>query len=191
MKKNEKVLKTLKEFLNQLPTDCKVYIFGGLAVDGFRGKLTRNHDDIDFICWRKDVKKVQHIIKKMGFGIKTSPHPENPRKVCSFVSDDKNEIITFQIIDKKPNDRFEINFWHFPHQVFKNSILGPKNLTLDSVTFPSVTIKLLSIFHENASKYFEKIKQTNPELYKHLGYKLKNHSHNVKIINKLEKKYIS
>lgn len=191
MKKNEKVLKTLKEFLDQIPSNCQIFVFGGLAIDGYQGKLTRNHDDIDFICWRKDVKTVQKIIKKMGFGIKTSPHPENPRKVCSFVSEDKNEIITFQIIDKKPNDSFEINFWHFPHQVLNNKMLGPNSLTLDTVTFPAVSIKLLSMFHGNASKYFEKIKNINPELYKRLGYKLKNHSHNKKILNKLEKKYIS
>lgn len=188
MRKNEKVLKILQEFLNHLPSICQIYIFGGLAVDGYKGKLTRNHDDIDFICWRKDVKTVQDIIKRMGFGIKTSPHPENPKKVCSFVIDDKSEIITFQIIDKKPNDSFEINFWHFPHQVMNIKLLGPKYLTLEAVTFPAVSLELLSFFHNNASKYFEKIKKNNPELYKRLGYKLNNHFHNLEIINKLIKK---
>lgn len=185
MRKNEKVLSVLKEFLIKIPSTSKVYIFGGLAVDGHRGKITRDHDDIDLICWRKDVKTVQKIIRKMGYGIKTSHHPENPKLVYSFVSTDKKNLITFQIIDKKPNNSFEINFWHFPHQILPTKLLGPAYLTLEKTTFPAVTTKLLYKFNKNAGKYFKKIKKTNPKLYNELGYKLDNYFHDLKIIKKL------
>lgn len=183
MKKTKKVLGLLKKFLKKTPPPCQIYVFGGLALDGHHGGITRDHDDIDLICWRKDTETMQSIIEKMGYGVKTSPCPKNSEKICSFVSNDKRNLITFQIIEEMPNDMFEINFTHFPQQIYPIKLLGPINLTLEGIIFPGVTKKLLKIFNKNAGEYLNNLKANNSKLYNKLSYKLDNYYHDVELIN--------
>lgn len=43
------------------------WVAGGLAVEGYRGYITREHHDIDFITWQKNKEQVEDLLQKNGF----------------------------------------------------------------------------------------------------------------------------
>ena len=179
-------LSVLDKLLHALPKSCPVYVMGGLALDGHFGKLSRKHDDADLICWRKDVDAVKGALKKFGYEIEANTFPDNPDLEYRFETTDDDHIISFNIIDERPNDSFEISFYHFPKQVFPKRILGPVMVSLDGVTFPAVGSELLRVFNKNASIYLDRVKNDKPELYSRLGPKIDNNIHDRRLLEQLD-----
>ncbi len=54
--------KELIELLNK--NNLSYYIFGGFAVDGLAGRLTRVHFDADLLAWDKDKEKLNRLLKE-------------------------------------------------------------------------------------------------------------------------------
>jgi phosphorylcholine metabolism protein LicD len=58
-------LKLFKEFLKLLEDNkIEYWIFGGMALDGLRGKLSRPHEDIDIYIYYRDSKKLLDLASK-------------------------------------------------------------------------------------------------------------------------------
>ncbi|MGC5173183.1 nucleotidyltransferase domain-containing protein [Microbacterium sp. DT81.1] len=51
------------------------WFFGGWAVDLWVGRLTRRHDDIDLLVWRRDEARVHHALVAAGWF--HAPTPED------------------------------------------------------------------------------------------------------------------
>lgn len=183
-----KSLAELKKLLKILPESSPIYVIGGLALDGHFGKITRRHDDVDLICWRKDLPTVTRALNKIGYNIKTYTLKEEPKFEYYITTTDKRNIITINVIDKKPNNKFEISYTHFPHKLYPVKLLGPYVVRLRDVIFTAVSFKLLKKLNNNRTKFLTKLKKSDPKLYKRLGYKVDNYFHDVKLINKLGQK---
>jgi len=177
----------LNRFLKTLPRSCKVFVMGGLALDGHCGSVSRRHDDADLICWRKDVKIVKETFKKMGYKIKENYFVDQPKVAYRFETDEENSAISFNIIDERPNKSFEISLGKALHQVFPKKFLGPIKVTLDGIKFPAVDYQLLDALNKNAGQWFARTKKENPKLYKMLGYKISNYKNDRKLIDRLMK----
>jgi len=177
----------LNRLLKTLPRSCKVYVMGGLALDGHCGHVSRRHDDADLICWRKDVKIVKEALKKMGYKIKENYFVDQPKVAYRFETDEENPAISFNIIDEKPNNSFEISLGKALHQVFPKKFLGPIKVVLEGIKFPAVDYQLLDALNKNAGQWFERTKKENPKLYKMLGYKISNYKNDRRLIDGLLK----
>ena len=180
-----KSLAELKKLLKILPESISIYVIGGLALDGHFGKITRRHDDVDLICWRKDLPTIKKSLGKIGYNTKTYNLKKEPNFEFYITTTDKRNIITINVIDKKPNNKFEISYTHFPHKLYPVKLLGPRIVKLRDVIFPTVSLQLLKKLNNNRTKFLTKLKINDPELYQRLGYKVDNYFHDVKLINKL------
>lgn len=177
----------LKKLLLVIPKSVKVYVMGGLALDGHLGTLSRIHDDVDLICWRKDIKFVKKALKKLGYKIKENYFKDNSKIPYRFETDEENSAISFNIIDEELDNSFKIAFKSIP-QTFPKKFLGPVNVLLDEVKFPAVSVDLLDFLNKKASKNLKQIKKENPKLYNMLSSKIDNNKNDRRLINKLIKK---
>lgn len=175
----------LNKLLKVLPKSCSVYVMGGLALDGLGGSISRKHDDVDLICWRKDAAIVQEALKNIGYQIKVNTLPGEPGLPYRFETSDKNHIISFNIIDEGPNDTFIMSFYHFPKQFFPKKNLGPISVSLGGINFSVVDHKLLDKLNKNAGEYLRRLKRDDRDLYDKLGYKIDNYYHDRKLLDKL------
>ncbi|HYO33337.1 MAG TPA: hypothetical protein VES21_10850, partial [Nocardioidaceae bacterium] len=47
--------------------ELEYWLFGGWAVDVWVGRLTRPHDDIDILVWRRDEARVHEALEAAGW----------------------------------------------------------------------------------------------------------------------------
>lgn len=67
MSVNFKIFEELIEELEKLKLFYEV--FGGFALDGKRGRLTRKHDDVDVFCRGKDYSKLKKALLKLNYNL--------------------------------------------------------------------------------------------------------------------------
>ncbi|MBU2530122.1 MAG: hypothetical protein KKD35_03690 [Elusimicrobia bacterium] len=178
----------LKKLLSALPKSCPVYIIGGLAIDGYMGKLTREHNDADLLCWRKDIETIKSALKKIGFKTKIHYLKDETKKAYYIETNEENPIISFLVMDKVPNNSFEISIGKNLHQVFPKKYLSSKKVVINDVKFPVVGLELLDYFNKKTKANLNRIKKENPKLYSILGLKIINNNHDRKLLNELMKK---
>ena len=70
------------------------WFFGGWAVDMWVGRLTRPHDDIDVLVWRRDERRVDAALETAGWG--HAPTPEDLLGT-SFVRETYELQLTFVV----------------------------------------------------------------------------------------------
>lgn len=176
-------LHELKKLLTVLPKSARVFVLGGLALDGYLGKYTRPHNDADLICWRKDVKAVKNALEKLGYGVREHYFEESPKIPYLLETDEDNPTISFFIIDEAPNNSFK-----FKREVLPKKYLGNKKVILENVEFTPVSLLFLDYLNKEGAKGLVKIKKNNPKLYKILGVKIFNNKNDRKLILGLMKK---
>jgi hypothetical protein len=65
---SEVTLEILKEFVSALNKEnIKYTIIAGFGLDGKRGFQTRPHQDLDVLCLKTDLVKIENIIKKLNY----------------------------------------------------------------------------------------------------------------------------
>lgn len=178
----------LKELISVLPKTCPFYVIGGLAMDGYMGRITRMHNDVDLMCWRKDIKTVKKALGRVGYKTKSHYLQDNPQKIYYTETDEENPIISFLIMDKKSNNSFEISIGKDTHQVFPNEYIDPKKVLINDIEFPVVSLKLLDYFNKKTKIKLNRIKKEDPKLYSILGSKIINNKHDRELLNRLKKK---
>ncbi|MFH1405559.1 MAG: hypothetical protein ABIH21_05760 [Patescibacteria group bacterium] len=179
-------LSLLKQVRSMFPKSLPFYVIGGLAVDGYLGKLSRMHNDLDLLCWRKDIPKAKATLGKLGFKqIKEYFMPDDPKQLRYFEPKDDNPIITFAVIDKLPENNFEMSLGKNLHESCPQQYLKKNNAQINDITFNSVSIECLDYFNKLNAGSLKKIKTNDPKLYKLLGPKIKNIKHDRKILNQL------
>lgn len=58
----------IKEFLGELEKRKIQYVvIAGVGLDGKRGHLTRKHQDLDVLCLKNDLPKVEQAVKTLGY----------------------------------------------------------------------------------------------------------------------------
>lgn len=178
----------LKKILSVLPKSCHVYVIGGLAIDGYMGKFTREHNDVDLMCRRKDIEIIKNALKKIGYKTRSHYFKDDPQKAYYVETDEENPIISFLIMDKLPNDFFEISIGKNLHQIFSKKYLGSKKVIINGTEFPVADFKLLDYLNKKTKANLNRIKQENPKLYSVLGLKIINNHHDRKLLNQLMRK---
>lgn len=181
-------LSELKKLLSVLPKSCPVYVMSGYAVDGHLGKLSRRHNDVDIICWRKNVNTVINSLMKIGYKVRKSFAKDNPKLSILLETDEENPAIEVKIIDEQPNNCFRFHFNIPGQQIFPNKMLGPVQVTLDGIKIPVIRLELLAELTKMGTRNLKQIKKENAKLYKVLGVKISNNKNDRKLINKLMKK---
>ena len=161
-----KLLNKFKELVGIIDKEFFFVVIGGFAVDGYVGKITRNHPDVDFIIFRKDLEKAEQILDELGYQHKRFTHPKEKKLEYKMQTGDEDHLFSLQIADMVDKDKFEISFYRDPHMIFPLSYIKPPNwLELEGVRFPAVSKKFLIEMKENEIKFFEKLKILN--LVKH------------------------
>jgi hypothetical protein len=170
----------LKKLLALLPKSVRVYVLGGLALDGYLGAYTRPHNDADLICWRKDIQTIRRALKKLGYGIKEHCFDDDPKRPYMLETDEDNPTISFFVIDKAPNSSFR-----FKRDVLPEKYLGHDKVNLEGVEFAPVGLPFLHYLNTEGAKSLRRIKQNNPKLYSGLGVKIANNRNDRKMIKRL------
>ncbi|MFH1751837.1 MAG: hypothetical protein ABH821_02770 [archaeon] len=58
----------LKEFVSILKQqNLPYFVFGGFAIEGKRGKIVREHGDIDICCLEKDFEEIKILLENLGY----------------------------------------------------------------------------------------------------------------------------
>lgn len=181
-------LPELKKLISVLPKSVPYYIIGGLAIDGYMGKLTRMHNDADLMCWRKDLKSVEKALDKIGYKVNFHYFKDNHKKAYYIETKEENPIISFLIMDELPKNKFEISLGKMTHQVFPKSYLGSKKVKINNLEFPVVKLELIDFLNKKTKANLYKIKKDNPSLFNILGTKVINNKHDRQLLNQLKKK---
>jgi len=177
-------LSELKKLLVVLPKSCELYVMGGFALDGHLGKLTRKHNDIDLICWRKDVNIFKNALKQIGYKVRETYDKDNPKLPIILETDEENPAIEVKIIDEQPNNSFIFHFNTPGQQIFPKKMLGPVQVSLDGIKMPVIKLELIAELVKIGTQVLKKIKKENPKLYKVLGSKIINNKKDLELINK-------
>ncbi|MBU0569426.1 nucleotidyltransferase family protein [Patescibacteria group bacterium] len=168
-KVNEKTAEVLRKFsvlMNSIGNNFFFVVMGGIAVDGYAGKLTRNHPDVDMLIFRKDLGKAEEVLEALGYTTKRFTHPKDSNLEYKVQTGNKDHLFSFQIIDKIDDKNFEISFYRNLHLVFPLSYIKPPTwLKLEGVKFPAVSKKMLTKLKENEVQFFEKLKKNDLKKY--------------------------
>ncbi|PIS42037.1 MAG: hypothetical protein COT24_05595 [Candidatus Kerfeldbacteria bacterium CG08_land_8_20_14_0_20_40_16] len=150
-------------------------VMGGFAVDGHMGSLTRDHDDLDMLCYRKEVDSIKGLLGEQGFQFSEQCLPDEsvPYKFCN-----QEKTLTFHII-KKINGNFDIAFWNPRHLQYPCPLLARKKVVIDSVGFYAVNKEFL-IDLKHKQRDFEYRHLDNPKHEK----KYKDCLHDLEILKK-------
>jgi hypothetical protein len=77
---NARQLALIKEFFFLCrAASIPCWLRGGWAMDFFLGRVTREHEDIDFFAWAADVPKLMPALERAGFVERCGPPPETQR----------------------------------------------------------------------------------------------------------------
>jgi Aminoglycoside-2''-adenylyltransferase len=178
-------LSELKKLLAVLPKSCELYVMGGFALDGHLGKLTRKHNDVDLICWRKDVNIFKKALKLIGYKVREKYDKDNPKLLILLETEEDNPAIEVKIIDKQPDNNFRFYFNTPGQQIFPKKMLGPVQVSLDGIKFPVIKLELIAELVKIGEQVLKRIKKENPKLYKVLGSKIINNKKDIELIDKL------
>jgi hypothetical protein len=117
------VIEKLKELVDALDSKFFYVVFGGIAVDGYIGKITRNHPDVDMIIFRDDLEKAEQVLIDFRHKHKRFNHPKESDLVYKMQTGDEDHLFSFQIVDPVGEDKFEISFYRDPHMIFPLSYI--------------------------------------------------------------------
>jgi phosphorylcholine metabolism protein LicD len=144
--------------------NIRFWVFGGFALDGMRGKITREHGDIDIYLDSDDLTKLKNIFSSKEYNF-------YKREKMYFV--ESSELKLGIVILTKENDLIIANgnktIAKYPKEFFSKNT----NVSIDSFTFRIVPFEIL--FLESNFSRFEKDKL--------FGQKIKI---NQKLYNKIE-----
>lgn len=179
-------LAELKRLLDVLPESCPVYVIGGWSVDGHVGRVTRRHNDVDLMCWRKDLATVKEGLKKIGYKVREKRDADGSGPVRMIETDEENPVISFFVIDEVPGKGFRL-VTNKVDRTFPMTYLRPKKARLYGVEFAAVSLRLVDFLSREGRKTLKAIKKSNPGLYKAIGQKVANSRHDRALLNGLIK----
>ena len=130
---------------------------GGVAVDGYAGGWTRDHQDVDLLIFRKDLERAENALRKLGYPYQEFTHPKDGSLVYKIRTDDPDRTFSFQILDKRGDGEFEVSFYRDLRLVFPMSYIKPVNwLKLEGIRFPAISKDFLIKLKQNEIKNFKK-----------------------------------
>jgi phosphorylcholine metabolism protein LicD len=114
--------------------NIRYWIFGGIALEGLRGMITRKHDDIDIYIHKKDLKRFLNILYSKS-------HAIIKRKKMYFVKDKK---LSLGIIVMTEDKRYYVSngnktYAKYPKTIFKKD----KIANIKGTEFRIVPIEIL------------------------------------------------
>jgi hypothetical protein len=172
----------LKRLLDVLPKSCPAYVIGGWAVDGHVGRVTRRHNDVDLMCWRRDRETVKAGLKKIGYKVREKRDTDGSGPVRMIETDEDNPVISFFVIDEVPGNEFRL-VTNKVDSTFPISFLKPKRAKLYGIEFMAASLRLIDFLSKEGRKTLNKIRKSNPALYKVLGPKIASSRHDRKLIS--------
>jgi len=161
-KPNKKTLNVIGRFSELIEVIADKFYWvtmGGIAVDAYAGRLTRDHPDVDILVFRNDLERAENAFKGLGYPYQEFTHPKDNSLVYKVQTDDPDRTFSFQIMDKKGDEEFEVSFYRDLRLVFPISYIKPVTwLNLEGVRFPAVSKEFLIKLKQNEIKNFKKFK---------------------------------
>ena len=141
----EVTLSRLNEFLKELEKNkIKYIVIAGFGLDGKRGFQTRSHQDLDVLCLKKDLQKLEVIIKKLGY----SGEKFNDLYKLRRTDGSKIDLGLLTIEGKDAVSYGRIAITRFPKELFKKSQKGH----IDNVEFTIAPNELLKTWGKDSTK---------------------------------------
>lgn len=158
-------LNTLDHINKALESRCFYLVFGGFAMDGLRGCITRPHKDIDMLCFRRDAETVKKELYEIGIGLNDVIHIEDSSLIYKMVSQDSSKTVTIHILDEALDNCFEISFYRSLRVRFPMYLIAPKSVILERVLFPVPQIGFLIKLKKMEHNRLEKVRMEKPQVY--------------------------
>lgn len=158
-------LDTLDRINKALESQCFYLVFGGFAMDGLRGSITRSHKDIDMLCFRRDAAAVKKALSEIGIELNNVIHIEDSSLIYKMVSQDPGKTVTIHILDEVLDNCFEISFYRSLRVRFPLYLITPKSVMLERVLFPVPQIEFLIKLKKMEHDRFEKVRMEKPQVY--------------------------
>jgi hypothetical protein len=161
-----KLLDKFEDLIKKIDREFFFVVMGGIAVDGYAGKITRYHPDVDIIIFREDLEKAEQVLSRLSYRHKRFIHPKDRSLEYKMQTGDEDHLFSFQIADLVGKDIFEISFYRNLRKVFALSYIKPPNwLELEGVKFPAVSKEMLTELKINEDSFFNELKISNREKY--------------------------
>lgn len=157
------ILEKLSDFCKAIDDKIFFAVFGGWAVDGHIGRITRHHPDIDCLCWRKDLPVIKESLASFSYSYEEFGLPNEPTFIYKICTSDK--IFTFHIIDEKPAQQFEISFYYLPHLRYPLEYLKVELANLNGINYPIVSKEFLIDLKQKEIDFYKKEKESNSHKY--------------------------
>lgn len=121
------------EKISSIIDENKIYycVIGGFAVDGYHGQLSRNHADVDVVCYDYNFSAIEKILN-IRFESKALKDEKEPYK---YYNDDKT--LSFNVL-KKINNKISIAFWYLGHLKYPQDFFNRTRVTLGKVSFYAI-----------------------------------------------------
>jgi len=142
---SEITLERLNEFIRELERKKANYIvIAGFGLDGKRGHLTRQHQDLDVLCLKQDLPKLEESIKKLGYSGKRYndlyklTRPDGGKIDLGLVTLEGDEAVTYG----------RIAITRFPKELFES----PQRGRIEDIKFNIAPNELLKTWGEHSQK---------------------------------------
>jgi len=134
--KREITLTILKKIINGFEFEkIRYMVIAGFGLDGKRGYLTRPHQDLDILCLKKDLKKIEKIIKNLNYS------GEKYNNLYKVYGEDggKIDIGMLEIEGDETVSYGRIAITRFPKELFEK----PQNGKIKNISFNIAPNELL------------------------------------------------
>ncbi|TFD99478.1 nucleotidyltransferase domain-containing protein [Jeotgalibacillus salarius] len=131
-----KVLKELSSISTSLGSD--IWLRGGWAIDFMLGKVTRTHDDIDFVTWIHHREQLEEDLLKAGYQ-RVEVKEEFRNRQSDFCMGTVELSCCY--IDRTLEGRVIMN--ELPEWVWQSDALSSQYFILDNIPFKTLSPKQL------------------------------------------------
>ena len=161
--KTEVTIGKLKEFLGALEKrNIKYVVIAGFGVDGKRGHQTRPHQDLDVLCLKEDLPKIEEVVQSLGYSgtryndLYKLKREDGSKVDLALVTEEGDEAVTYG----------RIAITRFPKKLFENPQIG----RLKNFEYDIAPNELLRTWGEHAPKGddadYVKTLPVNPDVIK-------------------------
>jgi hypothetical protein len=110
------------------------WLFGGWVVDFLVGEITRTHDDIDLIIWRRDVPAFRELLGRHGYTGGDSP--TGPELDARFFK--QNQVLEVMFVHQQEDGNAYWSDWRLPP-----GALAARHGHVEKITCPIVSPEVL------------------------------------------------
>lgn len=135
---------------------------GGFAVDGYAGKLTRDHGDVDLIVHKEDYRAVEQILGTIGIWLKRAM--PLPGEVVPYKYVSNNKELTVHVLEPLTDGRtVRLAFWATGWKEYPVTAFEPREVSIERTIFTAISKRLLIRQKQDQFNHESRFRSDNSE----------------------------